>query len=380
MLVIHISFTPLAGAPIRIVQALNQYTDYDVRLINFNPSAYGTRTFPEDLIWEKDKDECLELLSKADIIHAYHFFDFENDNGPFGFNLKQFVKKDCKFVRQFESSLDFVSRCGFTKEKIINDKYPKIVIPHYPERTFLDAFVVPNIIPINDKILLPKHNENDAVEVFFSASDSNSMWDYRWDAKGLPEVFAKFNSLKTEAKFNLSVIQNTPYEECQKLKQNSDIVIGDTTTGSYHLTDLEALAMGKPTFTYLDGRTQMVLQTLLGCADLPFVNTRLEEIDLPFIELVNNKKLRTEIGNFSRNWIEKYYNEQKLVKIYEDVYEKLLNDEPIHRQNYLKFKQAKTFLYNNLYDLQWETRKNKNKKKNNFIAKLLKRLKTKNKT
>lgn len=51
MLVVHIAFSPLAGAPIRIVTALNAYTNMHARLINTNPAGYGKRTFPEDLIW-----------------------------------------------------------------------------------------------------------------------------------------------------------------------------------------------------------------------------------------------------------------------------------------------------------------------------------------
>jgi len=38
-LVLHVSKTSLAGAPIRIVNALNKYTDYKARLANFMPSA-----------------------------------------------------------------------------------------------------------------------------------------------------------------------------------------------------------------------------------------------------------------------------------------------------------------------------------------------------
>ena len=34
---------------------------------------------------------------------------------------------------------------------------------------------------------------------------------------------------------------------------NADIVIGDIVTGSYHLTELEALSMGKPSLMYTIG-------------------------------------------------------------------------------------------------------------------------------
>lgn len=157
-----------------------------------------------------------------------------------------------------------------------------------------------------------------------------------------------------------------------KLKQHSDIVIGDITSGSYHLTDLEALSMGKPTFSYLDSRSQFVLQNLVQCESLPFVNCRLEEIEAPLIEIVKNNELRKEIGAFSRDWIERYYDDKNLVKYYIDVYEKLMNNEEILRQDNLVNPNAKRFLYNTLYDMQWEDRVKKIEK---ILAKERKMLK-----
>ena len=366
MNIVFITLTPLAGAPIRIANALNQYTDYKVRVIDLNPNCYGKRVFPEDLDWIIDKEQCLEIISKADILQFFHFFDFETDNNPFKFNFLANSKREAKFVRMFESDLNYISQGNqvdesiimIPKERILQDKYPKLVIPHYPERTFLDAFIVPNIIPINDEILSPKEVNNDIPKVFYSASSPNSMWITRCNTKGLPEIDYCFNKLKEKANFEFQTIQNLPYVDCQKIKQNSDIVIGDITSGSYHLTDLESLSQGKPTFTYLDSRSQLTLTNLLGCSDLPFINTRLEEIDLPFLELINDVSLQNELGEFSRFWIEKYYNERNLVKFYEEAYEKVLNGENLHRQSYLEFKEAKIFLYNKLYDLQWQSRKN----------------------
>lgn len=352
--IVFISVTPLAGAPIRIADALNKFTQYNCRVIVLKPDCYGTRAFPGDLTFGK---EALDLIADADILQFFHFMDLESENNPFGINFKKTAKKSAKFVRRFDSDLEFTSKYSrVAPSAIINDPYPKIVIPHYPERTFLDAFVAPNIIPINDEILLPQDCSNKRPKVFFSASSPHSMWKERWNTKGVPEVSARFKSLKRKADFDFQLIQNTPYEQCQKIKRESDIVIGDTTSGSFHLTDFEALSQGKPTFTYADNRSQMVLQSLLKCDDLPFVNARLEEIDLPFLELVKDEKLCKEIGSFSRQWIEKYYSDRDLVRFYVEAYTRLLNDEPLKRQNELDFPVAKSFLYNTLYDLQWEDR------------------------
>lgn len=362
MLVLHIAMSPLAGAPIRLVNALNQYTDFKSRLIVFNTKAYGTRTFPNDLDWQVDKEKCLELISKADIIHFHHFIDFDSTDNAFKINFKDTAKKSCKFIRQFHSNLKFISGDNSDiMNKIVNDKYPKLVIPHCAERVFLNAAVVPNIIPINDEIYLPNYKNNDIPQVFYSASSKSSIWDARWETKGYFEVCDKLKSLKKKYNnFNYNVVTDTPYYECLKIKQNSDIVIGDICTGSYHLTELEALSQGKCVFAYLDNRIQLVLQNLTGCKDLPFINTRIEEFDNVFLEIVKNKDLRKEISEFSRKWIEKYYSDERMIQHFVNVYNKLLSDEKIERENCNEFKKAKQFLYNDLYDMQWLERRKKN--------------------
>ena len=277
MLIVHIALTPLAGAPIRIVEAINKHTDFKARLIDFDPYRYKQRTFPEDLIWEKDKEQCLQLISQADIIHFHHFMDIESENNPFNINFKKIAPK-AKFIRHYHTNLkQFCKWNNINETSVLNDKYPKLIVPHCAERSILDACIVPNIIPIYDAILTPRTTNNSPLQIFYSASSGDSsMWQARWESKGVPEVCSKFENLSKKADFNFKLIQNTPYVECMKLKQESDIIIGDTTSGSYHLTDLEALSMGKPVFSYLDSRSQFVLQNLLQCDSLPFINTRLK--------------------------------------------------------------------------------------------------------
>jgi len=360
MKVAFVTKTPLAGAPYRIAQALNRYTEFQTRVIDCNPDFYGVRTYPEDLVWSRHREECLDALASADIVQTFHWIDYHDDRNFLGLALDRVVKSGARFVRMYSSDIDFVARntSNCTAKDLLGDVTPRMVIPHYPERTFPDAFVVPNIIPIDDPLLMPAEGNaaDDSVRVFFSASSKRTMWAERWNTKGVPEVLRMLKRARRKVDFSLDCVTDTTYAECMTRKQQSDIVIGDTTSGSYHLTDLEALSQGKPTFTYLDGRSECVLMALLGCRELPFVNSRLEEFELPLVELVRDHTLRREIGAFSRDWIEKYYSDAKLVEFYCTAYERLLNGGDLHRQDHLRFARAKTFLFNRLYDLQWKSR------------------------
>lgn len=173
MICVHVSYTPLAGAPIRIVNALNKHADIKARLINLNPNIYGERVFEEDLIWEKDREEALYIIANADIICFHHWMKLD-DNG-FKINFLNTAKKNCKFVRQFHSNLDFISGYNDDNKKIIlSDNLPKLVTPHAHERSFLNAKIVPFIIPINDENYKPQHKtENDKPTIFYSYTFNN---------------------------------------------------------------------------------------------------------------------------------------------------------------------------------------------------------------
>ena len=156
MNIVFIACTPLAGAPIRIANALNKHTSFDVRMINLNANAYGKCVFDEDLSWQNDKEQCLQLIAQADILHFHHYFDIESENNPFGINFKK-VAPNAKILRHFHTELNQICKwLNCSKVEILNDKYEKVVIPHCPERTFLETYIVPNIIPISEDLLLPK--------------------------------------------------------------------------------------------------------------------------------------------------------------------------------------------------------------------------------
>ncbi len=353
-LIVHISLTPLAGAPIRIVDALNKYTDFSCRLINFNPDCYGRRTFPEDLIWQKEKDLCIELIKNADIIHFHHHIDLENN--IFNINFKDFAKSECKFLKHFHSNKSFIIKTRkYQNFKNIN----AIVIAHCPERTFLSYIPIPNIIPINNKLLVPQKTNNKKVKVVFSTSSKKSMYEDRWQTKGYKEVHPLLIKLSKKLGFDYQLIENIPYEDAMRIKQNADIIVGDIVTGSYHLTELEGLSQGKCVLTKLDPRTVLNCASVLKCNEIPFINTNIKTLETILKILIENEKLRKEIGQYSRYWIEKYYDDKILVQNFVEVYEKLLNNEKIGRKDCEKFTLAKEFLNNEIYDIEFNLERQK---------------------
>ena len=346
------AYTPLAGAPIRIVNALNKHTNIKARFVNFSPDEYGARTFPEDITFANNREFIEFLISEADIVVAHHPIGLRENK--FGINFKDIAKSSCKFVQHFHSnyySYHMESPClkGY-------DAY--CVIPHYPERSFLGLEILPNIIPINDNECIPVNMHNKVPKVVFSASIRNKRFSSRWGTKGYVEVSRKMKKLSKKYRFEYSEIFDRSYHEAMKTKQESDIVIGDIVTGSYHLTELEGLSMGKCVFCNLDGRSVQTLMSEFACKDIPFVNVSLDELDDILYQVIN-KKLYKRIGEFSRIWIEKYYNDKYLIQRHVNFYNKVINGQNTSRENATFYPDVKSFLYNDVYDLIWNSKRMK---------------------
>ncbi len=322
MRVVHITMTPLAGSPIRIVKALNAHTEVTARLVNLKPNAYGTRTFPEDLLWSADHEEAIELIGKADILHFHHPFPVDEENNPFCFNFKSHAPKSCRFVRHHHS----VRNTAYKRHHDESVDLFELVVPHSAERYFPQARVVPNIIPINDQDYQPVDFAQKATSISFSPSSNRSRWADRWETKGTPEVLRMLRRLRKKTGIELNIAQNMPHQECMALKQKSMLAIDDLVTGSYHLSALESLSQGVPVLCYTDDRAQDVLRDITGANRLPFINTHIDDAAGILENLIGERELIKELGNSSRAWMEKYFCPERLSAHYADAYIDILEN------------------------------------------------------
>jgi hypothetical protein len=345
---VHLALTPLAGAPIRIVDALNRHGKYRARLIDANPRAYGGRVFKEDLCWGEHQDACREVLAAADILHLHHYFDVERS--VFG-NLRQ-LAPGARLIRHFHSASRFISKAtGIAESQIVGDPLPQLVIPHYPERDFPFARVVPNPIPEWDEAYCPLDVSASPPIVFFSPTAACSFKDARWDTKGKPEVLRMLESLARRGSIRIDLVEGLPFAEAMRRKRLSDIVIDDVVTGSFHLTSLESLAQGKPTLAYLDPRSIASISELTGSARLPWVNVRLDDCAAVIAALAADPALRREIGGESRRWIERYYGERQTIEHFVAAYDELIEHGTLRRESRLGI--AQQWLAKPLNDLRW---------------------------
>jgi hypothetical protein len=317
MRVVHLSRTPVAGSPGNIVAALNRLTEIQARHIMFAPAAYGARTFPVDLEWAGQREQSLDAIAAADVIHIHQFFSFDD---TFGADFaRRFGTK--KIIKQYHSAPHLWSqREPDLIERIVNEDVAQLVIAQGPERYYPRARVVPNPIPLNHPLYLPAPEAPGLPIVAFAPSGRSSAWRTRWETKGAPQTLRLLRKLERQGVCRVRLLTDLPHALCMRAKQEAAVVIDECVTGNYHLSGLEALSQGKPTLGYLDARVQWQLRRLSGALELPWVDVRLEEAQQPLRDLLADADLRAEIGAAARRWMETYYDEAAMIEHYRQAY------------------------------------------------------------
>jgi len=353
MKVLHFSITPLAGMPIRLVQALERHTGVDARLVDLK--RFGL--YDHDLVFQESPEEALDLAWEADVIHLHNYLDY--DSKVFGrIDFGELTQAGKRILRQFHSSPDLVAQVmGITPEALLAQGIPCIAIAQYPERLYPKAMVVPNFVPETDRAYLPS-SKPPQWDIFFSPTKDMSAWADRWSTKGMPETTAVIEAVAKKAGCVARIVTGLPLSEALSIKRQSRIVVDDLVTGSYHLTGLEGLAQGKCVLSHLDERSLMLLRHFSGADSHPFVNVRLEDASGVLEHLVNEPALCQELGSRGRTWLTRRWPEERMIRFYERVYELLL-EEPalVRRQPELSLESdARYFSFNTLPDLTYRAR------------------------
>ena len=333
MKIVHISHTPVAGQPLIIVNALNRHTPHQARLITFDIAFYGSRTFDYDIDWQLERETALEILESADIIHLHQYWDLvENE---FGIDFTRYERGGTRLIRQFHSVPSLLN-AGDQElaDEIAGSDVPLLALSHHQERYYPHARVVPLMVPVMDKRYLPVESLPSSTEksILFSPTTFVSAAESRWDSKGAPETLALlYGCAEIVPKVAVNFVHDMPHGLLLEQRRNSYLAVDDIVTGTYHTTSLESLSMGVPVLAYLDSRVAENVRHISGClVPLPWVDFHLHEARGALIELLRDGELRAELGQYSRSWMEKYWNDKALIQFYVDAYVDLIDNPDIY--------------------------------------------------
>jgi len=304
MNVVHLSRTPVSGAPERLSRAINRYSN-DTRSV-YHVLADGCM----------NNASLLNDLHRADIIHWHNVFYDKLYN----------VTKNKKHVIQYHTEPGF-SGVGHPQwSPPENIKIEKLVINHYHSALnyFKGCTRVRNVVDLQPSVYDNRDPRQDDVVISFTPS--SAVFGV-WQDKGIDKHKWCINRaacyFKNKIKIRLDIVTGTSWEASIRNKLNSDIVLDECITPSYHLSSLEGLACGKPTICWTDERVNKQLLEVSGADRVPFLGTYVGWLEDYLVDLIERGPLKLQQeGKLAREWFEKYWDPRDIVAEYIDIYTK----------------------------------------------------------
>lgn len=360
MLVVHLTQTPLAGAPIRIARATMLHPDIEARVCTVDPGAFGSRTFDEDLVWERDREEVVDLVRRCDVLHLHNYFDLDSTQfSPI--DLRALWHAGKPMVRQFHAGPALVGKfMGKPATAALECPIPKLVCGQWQERWYPTARVVPLIVFPPDHAI-QRERAADRLRISYAPSLFRSARAERWDTKGYPETIAMLQQVSRQALHDrrrviVDVIEQVPHRECLQRKALAHVAIDELVTGSYHTSTLESLAAGSATLCYLDDRTRASFMRLSGQPDLPVLSVALEHAGAVLADLVRNPEVAEEIGLRSAAWMRAHWSPQRMAGYFLDAYQAVVAQPGVAFTARFDDGACDQWLNRRRYDVQWQSR------------------------
>ena len=191
----------------------------------------------------------------------------------------------------------------YAKAFIVHDDE---LLPHFPAE--LQPFVVP--LRIEPDKFEPKYPDPEKKTVTIVHAPSNR------GVKGTSHVHKAIENLKKKYDIEYILVENMTQEDAFKEYRKADIIVDQILGGTYGVFAIEAMGMGKPVLTYITDSMQKNLPE-----ELPIVSASPLTIESELERLINDGKLRHDLGVAGRKYIETYHDCKKNGKIIGRIYE-----------------------------------------------------------
>lgn len=320
MNIVHLSNTPLVGAPGKISKQANVagYKSSSIVLRDYPiKSGLSNRFIDNSILFDKSNYVLMSIINekikKADIIHIH------NDIHP---EMLPIIRKNsgAHFIYQVHSPL----REGplyFERELDIPLEFSKnLVIAQYQTRHYPYYTPVPNLVLFEPRISLRKDNEK--LKVIFAPSHSRGG---RWNSKYSENLVNTLHSLSKLGLIDLIEIKSplSP-NELYELRISSHAIIDEIVTGSYHQVSLEGLGSGNVVINNSDFFSSYMLSSVSGACTLPpFYSVSEQNVSEKLVELARSPVLTREYQQKSYEFFIKNLRPNQLFERYKEIYEEL---------------------------------------------------------
>lgn len=311
MRVLHLSETSLSGSPYRISSTYNKYSGHEARHISWTDKV-AWRDFQTDMVGETMAPGALEdWLAWADVLHFHNLWKRQSI-----FKHLPMPKKPS--VIQIHSPRD-----SDDWRPELDSKLPIITLAQYHRRQWPEAIAaVPNMFDIHDPLYkAAPATRRERPLVSYAPSNCNGTG---WNNKSYRSVGLTLKKMALRHDINYDLIFGVPHLECLDRKRIADIGVDEVSTGSYHLSSLEYMAMGIPCICRLDALTEKAVREVTGCeGPLPWIQATDTSFRVVLPQLLKHGDMR-ELGWGAKAWMDRYWDPRALCQHYTRVYENLV--------------------------------------------------------
>lgn len=319
--IIHISPTPLVGAPSKISNSLNKvgYESSAVALTDYPKNGPLYKKFTEDVTVLADSsreqlDVVYSQIERADIIHVH------NDLPRQTVDLVLKLNTRANFIYQVHSPLREGPLYYERAETIDLPFSSHLVVAQYQPRHYQSYRAVPNLVDFKHGVSLREDGQK--LKVIFSPSHSR---DGRWNAKYSEKVEKDLRALVQLGKIDL-IWPETPLhpKELMNLRKSAHVTIDEVVTGAFHQVSLEGLCAGNVTINRADFFSKAIFaQCTISKEMPPFLYADETSLSKVLLDLADSPSLTREMQSRSFEYFDKNMKSTDLVGNFTDVYNKI---------------------------------------------------------
>lgn len=290
MNVLHLSETPVAGAPYFWSECMNKYSKGQIKSRCFSEGWWYTdgREFPHDI---ESREESQDLLAWADVILVH-------DRPPTNMGLP------------FEKVLLVCHGPPSNMHPVLLETRPKAVIAQAWARLYPGADLLPNLIDL--EFYKCAQRESDSIRIGYSPSKEREepLYSPKWYGnKGCRKTI----EILEASKVPYSVFTRMPWAALVDQARKYDVWIDECVTGGYHRASLQATAMSQVALNRMNSETRETMQKVSGTMSHPFVSMGLKNLEAYLRMLGRNAGAARLCGRTARKWMENYWNPEKLI-------------------------------------------------------------------
>lgn len=317
--VVHVSPTPLVGAPGKIAwaQRLKGHNSLSLVFNDYPKSGSLAGVFLDKSVTlnKFTKEHIEHEIEQADIIHVHNFLAEENMNWLLKLN------QCASYVYQVHSPLRegplYVNRAPSVPDSI--SFAVKLVVGQYAGRMYPDFIPVPNIIAEPPNVKPRKSGEK--LKLMFSPSHSRGG---RWNAKYSEKCETVIDALSKIDKIHLvQPDKPAPPSVLMEVRRGCHISIDEISTGAFHQVSLEALCAGNISVNRADYFSKATFSNFCNGEMPPFVYADDSSIAGTLLDLADDWEETARLQQDSYNFFKDHCNPLNQIEAFDAAYQQI---------------------------------------------------------